>query len=88
MVINNHSYLMSHTMYKPIPDKTSVYKYQHPLHSGKLRDQSQAEAKIVVTVRRIVVVTIRHTTITRIVVPATTTIHSVRPMMFNLNFFV
>ena len=88
MVINNHSYLMSHTMYKPIPDKTSVYKYQHPLHSGKLRDKSQAEAKIVATERRIEAATIRHTTITRIVVPATTTIHSVRPMMFNLNFFV
>lgn len=55
-----------------------IEKHQHPLHSGKLRDKSQAEAKIVETERRIEVETIRHTTITRIVVPATTTNHSVR----------
>lgn len=57
-----------------------IEKHQHPLHSGKLRDKSQAEAKIKVPERRIEVETIRHTTITRIEVPATTTKYSVRPI--------
>lgn len=57
-----------------------IEKHQHPLHSGKLRDQSQAEAKKIAPERRKVVATNRHTTITRIAVPATTTTHSDRPI--------
>ncbi len=48
------------------------------LYTFKLRDEHKAEADIVVTVVRIIVVAIRRTTILSIVVPATAAYNAVR----------
>lgn len=47
-------------------------------HCLKLRKADDAEAVIVVTVARTIVVAIRHAAVSSIVVPATTTKHAVR----------
>lgn len=41
--------------------------------------ENQAEAKIVVAIVGAIVVAVRHTAVLRIVVPATATVHAVRP---------
>ena len=47
--------------------------------SFKLGGDNQAEAQVVVAIVRVVVVTVRRTAILRIVVPAATTVHTIRP---------
>lgn len=44
-----------------------------------LSSKGQPQAKVVVAVRRVVVVTIRRATVPGVVVPATATVHAVRP---------
>lgn len=63
----------------------SVYKHSvHPHHNCKLK--GQAEAVVVVPVVGIVVVTIRNTTVVRIVVPVTTAKHTIRALTTLPNF--
>ena len=52
----------------------------HPFVCSKL-GEDQAEAKVAVAVVRRVVATVRQTTVTGIIVPATTTIHAVSPTL-------
>lgn len=44
-----------------------------------LSSKGQPQAKVVVAVRRVVVVTIRRATVPDVVVPTTATVHTVRP---------
>ena len=56
----------------------NLFSSRNPSLPCKLSGQHEAEAKIVVTIGRGVVVAIGNTTVRRIVVPATTTIDPVR----------
>ena len=52
-------------------------------HFFKLWDEGEAETVVVVTVERIVPVTVRNTTVLRIVVPRTTTQNTTTPLRFS-----
>lgn len=61
-----------------IQDKGLFTNHEYPLQQIPKFGEDQAQAKVVVTVRRGVVVTVRHTAIPRVVVPTTATVHAVR----------
>lgn len=58
----------------------------HPFLTVSL--ESKAQAEVVVTVARSVVVTIGHTTVRSIVVPATTPIDAIRALMTFIQMFL